>query len=97
MAKQVENANVIDLLSSKKKAHIKLIGNALYQNRILSMYNDASREYVLSVNFKNLVKAIQIASNCIEENNLEVQLLNIKYWEVHAKDFYDLRENGTEI
>ena len=97
MAKQVENANVIDLLSSKKKAHIKLIGNDLYQNRILSMYNDASREYVLSVNFKNLVKAIQIASKCIEENNLEVQLLNIKYWEVHAKDFYDLRENGTEI
>ena len=97
MAKQVENTNVIDLLGSKKKAHIKLIGNALYQNRILSMYNDASREYVLSVNFKNLVKAIQIASKVIKENNLEVQLLNIKYWEVHAKDFYDLRENGTEI
>lgn len=97
MAKQVENVNVIDLLSSKKKAHVKLIGNALYQNRILSMYNDASREYVLSVNFKNLVKAIQIASKCIEENNLEVQLLNIKYWEVHAKEFYNSRNNDYSV
>lgn len=97
MAKQVENANVIDLLSSKKKAHIKLIGNALYQNRILSIYNTKSGYFVLTVNFKNLIKAIQIASQCIQENNLEVQLLNIKYWEVHAKEFYDSRDNGTEI
>ena len=97
MAKQSANANLINLLSAKKKAHVKLIGSALYQNRILSVYNDASREYILSVNFKNLVKAIQIASKCIEENNLEVQLLNIKYWEVHAKEFYNSRNNGIEI
>ena len=97
MAKQSVNANLINLLSAKKKAHVKLIGNALYQNRILAMYNDVSREYVLSVNFKNLVKAIQIASKCIEENNLEVQLLNIKYWEVHAKEFYNSRNNDYSV
>lgn len=93
MAKQVANANVIDLLSSKKKAHVKLIGNALYQNKILSMYNIQSRNFVLTVNFKNLVKAIEVASKCIEENNLEVQLLNVKYWEVHAKEFYNSRND----
>ena len=97
MAKQVENANVIDLLSSKKKAHIKLIGNVLYQNRILSMYNTKSRDFVLTVNFKNLIKAIQIASKCIQENNLEVQLLNLKYWEVHAKEFYKSRNDDYSV
>ena len=89
--------NAVDLLSSKKKAHVKLIGNELYRNKILSVFSYDSKEFVLTVNFKNMVKAIQIASKVIKENNLEVDLRNVKYWEVHAKDFYDSRDKGIEM
>ena len=86
MAKKEKGKNEIDLLSSKKKAHIKQIQNVLYQNKIMSIYCESSRGFVLCVNIKNLVQAIKIASKYIQENNLQVELCNIKYWQAHASE-----------
>ena len=97
MAKETQKPLTANLLSSKKKAHIKLIGNELYRNKILSVYFVQGREIVLSVDFKNLVKAIKIASKFIEENNLEVELLNIKYWDEHATEFCKSRNNDATV
>ena len=97
MSKETQKPLAANLLASKKKAHVKLIGNELYRNKILSVYFVQGREIVLSVDFKNLVKAIKISSKFIEENNLEIELLNIKYWDEHAAEFSKSRNNAASV
>ena len=97
MAQKVpENAHLIDFVIANRKADIKKIGVELYSNNIISYVQTTKGGIVLRVHFKNLVKAIKIASKCIEENNLEVSLLNQKYWEFNAPEFWE-RRNGNTI
>jgi len=69
----------------------------LYRNKIQSVFWISTRQVVLTVNFKDVVKAIKIASNVIEENKLEVKLWNEKYWQEHALKFYNDYNNELNV
>ncbi len=89
-----QNAHLIGILGANRKADIKKINNVLYSNKIVSFIDTSNGEIVLRVHFKNLVNAIKIAVKCIEENNLEVYLLNQRYWEFNVPEFWERRNNN---
>jgi len=97
MAKIPQNAQMIDILLAKRKSDIKKISTELYSKRMESNIKSVSGGVILQVHFKNLVQAIKITSKFIEENNLEVDLCNQKYWATHACEFYNARNKNLGI
>ena len=97
MAKIPQNAQMIELLFAKRKSDIKKISAVLYSKRIESNIKSVSGGVILQVHFKNLVQAIKISSKFIEENNLDVDLCNQKYWATHACEFYNDRNKSLGI
>lgn len=80
--------NRFAILGSLRKKHIKIIAESLQENKIEVKIEPAidGKMFLLIVKLKDAKNVVKIASKCIQENNLEVEYMQNRFWIGYKKE-----------